>query len=92
MSTTPIHRPRRIIYSTAQFSRALMTTEGRTHQPTSLVHAKKFGTMLTVCGEQTTSWVKFLLLPFHTVTHERCPRCTRILTMRADSTSAQIAS
>lgn len=88
MSAPHIHRPKRIIYSTSQFSRDLMTAEGRMREPTSLVHAKEFGTMLTVCGEQTASWVKFLLLPFRTVTSDRCLRCARILSMQADPHSS----
>jgi hypothetical protein len=47
--------------------------------PTSVVHAKVMGTILTLCGEYSFSWIKFYDLPFAKVPADRCPKCVAAL-------------
>lgn len=67
------------VFATAQFAQDRLVDGYRLFEPASLVHAKRMGTMSTLCGASSWSWFKFWGLPFGAVRENRCPRCTRQL-------------
>lgn len=75
-------RPAQLVYSTAKFAKTRLSRAELIQLPTSEVHAKEMGTLLTVCGQTTSSWFKFWDLPFNQVERDRCPSCEQLLIAR----------
>jgi hypothetical protein len=46
-------------------------------------HAKAMGTLMTVCGLNTTSWPKLWAVPFNPRPRSACPSCAYILAERS---------
>ncbi|EGD43941.1 hypothetical protein NBCG_01809 [Nocardioidaceae bacterium Broad-1] len=63
------------VITTAAFSHPGYVGGRATDVPISEVHAKKTGTITTLCGQSALTWFKFWEVPFATVLGNRCPRC-----------------
>ena len=49
------------------------------------LHAKAMGTVMTVCGMNTTSWPKLWAVPFSPSADTACPSCARLLGQCSDA-------
>lgn len=72
------HTNAHAVLTTAAFSRPGLIDGRATNIPASQVHAKKTGTITTLCGQSALTWTKFWEVPFASVLSDRCPRCVAI--------------
>ena len=47
-------------------------------RPSGLVHAKTTGRLTTACGQNASSWTKYLDIDFVEWTGEACPTCREL--------------
>ena len=70
-------------YATTPFADSVAADGRVLSRPNFPVHAKDLGTMSTLCGLSTLSWVKVFDRPFETLEDGQCTDCLRVLRQRA---------
>lgn len=65
-------------FLTTQFEH--VTPPDKPASPSQLVHAKEMGTLLTACGQISTSWFKYWEQPFVPGAPGRCSKCQMVVT------------
>ena len=70
-------------YATTPFADSVDADGHVVSRPNFPVHAKDLGTMSTLCGLSTLSWVKVFNRPFETLEDGQCSDCLRVIRQRS---------
>jgi hypothetical protein len=73
------------LFATSRYVRLELVGNELVRRPRSLVHAKRWGTTMTVCGLLALNMERFWELDFHQTNGGQCPDC---LHLARPSTSA----
>lgn len=69
-------------YATSPFADSVAADGRVVSRPNFPVHAKDLGTMSTLCGKSTLTWVKVFGRPFDTLESGQCPECLEVVRRR----------